>query len=326
MQANAELKSWIGDFERQHAMLERLDAFDERWKKHPIHRAFVERLDSLDGREEILEAALDFMRRFARSPELIAGLIAEAGNDPYFRPPFYSLKSDLYNGLLLLEHEQLSIVLSVIGVDELAAKKSSDREQVTIPFIGSDNAYHFLKAGGATLSIWEAPPVGADFSVGQSSRCRLREQRRMEDGDTLVIDGRSESFSIDHATSDIVYLHAALLKDAAPVTVEYDHETLRYVSASATHEVSSRLQLMATLLRVADRQDAAPAFAELTEKGDFFTRWHVMREFLALDAEAALPCLRRMADSDPHPEVRETARRTLEMIEAGETEDEKCPA
>jgi len=45
-----------------------------------------------------------------------------------------------------------------------------------------------------------------------------------------------------------------------------------------------------------------------------------MRELLALDADAALPPLRRMADRDPHPEVRAAARQTLELFFADEPE------
>jgi hypothetical protein len=36
-----------------------------------------------------------------------------------------------------------------------------------------------------------------------------------------------------------------------------------------------------------------------------------MREFLALDAQLALPHLRTMAESDPHAEVRAAAAETL---------------
>jgi hypothetical protein len=45
-----------------------------------------------------------------------------------------------------------------------------------------------------------------------------------------------------------------------------------------------------------------------------------MREWLALDAAAALPRLRALAD-DPHHEVRAAARATLPLVEA-----RLCPA
>jgi hypothetical protein len=42
-----------------------------------------------------------------------------------------------------------------------------------------------------------------------------------------------------------------------------------------------------------------------------------MRDLLGIDLEAALPRLKRMAARDPHPEVRQAARTTLDHIEAG---------
>ena len=58
----------------------------------------------------------------------------------------------------------------------------------------------------------------------------------------------------------------------------------------------------------------------------FYTRWHVMRELLALDAEAAQPHLVRMAEADPHPEVRAAARQTLDLFfaDAAAPETAQC--
>jgi hypothetical protein len=68
---------------------------------------------------------------------------------------------------------------------------------------------------------------------------------------------------------------------------------------------------------------------ELLKSPHFYTRWHIMREMLALDAEAALPDLQRLAAQDPHPEVRAAARQTLELFfedEPAVQEAEKCHA
>jgi hypothetical protein len=63
-----------------------------------------------------------------------------------------------------------------------------------------------------------------------------------------------------------------------------------------------------------DRGDAIPEITGLLESPHFYTRWHIMREFLAMDAAAALPHLRRMAAGDPHPEVRAAAGQTLALF------------
>jgi HEAT repeat protein len=89
--------------------------------------------------------------------------------------------------------------------------------------------------------------------------------------------------------------------------------------------------MMVSLLRALDREDAFPVFEEALESPHFYTRWHVMREMLALDAEAALPSLRRMAETDPHPDIRAAARQTLDLFftdahAEGEGEGGEAPA
>jgi HEAT repeat protein len=88
--------------------------------------------------------------------------------------------------------------------------------------------------------------------------------------------------------------------------------------------------MMASLLRVMDRADAVPVLREMLASPHFYTRWHIMRELLALDAEAAYPDLKRLAAQDPHPEVRAAARQTLDAFfaeeEAMPPEPIACPA
>jgi HEAT repeat protein len=68
------------------------------------------------------------------------------------------------------------------------------------------------------------------------------------------------------------------------------------------------------VLRAFGRSDAAPLFAAALTDEDFAMRWQVMREFLALDGDAALPHLTALAGADPHPEVRAAAAATLAVL------------
>ena len=145
----------------------------------------------------------------------------------------------------------------------------------------------------------------------------------LNDGDIFALDGRRESFVVDHAESDMVYLHAATPLDSAPLTVEYDSDTFEFAGASSTDEASSRAQMMLTLLRTMDRRDAAPVFESMLSSAHFYTRWAAMRDFLALDCERALPHLQRMAECDEHSEVREAAAETLAILFP---DDQTCKA
>ena len=79
--------------------------------------------------------------------------------------------------------------------------------------------------------------------------------------------------------------------------------------------------MMVSLLRAMEREDALPLIIEeALDSPHFYTRWHIMREMLAMDADAALPSLRRMAAGDPHPDIRAAARQTLDLFFADEPE------
>jgi hypothetical protein len=171
-----------------------------------------------------------------------------------------------------------------------------------------------MKAGGATISFWEAPPITDTFLASQAGKCRLTGRRRLEDGEEIVIDGRYQSFIIEHAESDMLYFQAIARTGAAPLAAEYDSKSLTFIGASSTDEASSRVQMMVSLLRTMERDDALPLIEEALASPHFYTRWHIMRELLAMDADAALPALRRMAANDAHPEVRAAARQTLELF------------
>ena len=86
------------------------------------------------------------------------------------------------------------------------------------------------------------------------------------------------------------------------------------------NEASSRVQMMVSLLRSMERDDAFPLLEAALNNPNFYTRWHIMREMLAMDSEASEPSLRRMAASDPHPEVRAAAQQTLQLFFTGEPE------
>ena len=320
----AALAEWLADREAQRNSYDGVDAAAQRWSVQPLITQLDREVAELEPRtaEALLASARRFMDRTAEIDAMMAELIATSRADPFFRPPFHSLANEVHSGLLLYHHPELSISLGVTGVDMLAAKKTGRSGPASINFAGLTTLLRFVKAGNATVSFWEAPEIGDDFTAEAAGPCRLSGCRRMADGEEIVIDGRRQSFVLEHAESDILTFQAVVRAGCAPVGVEYDSDRLQFIGASSTDEASSRLQLMVSLLRALGREDAFPLFEEALQSPHFYTRWHVMREMLAMDADAALPSLRRMAAEDPHPDVRATAKQTLGMF----FEDEPCPA
>ena len=331
MISSTALAAWLADPEAQRHSYQGVVDCAARWSCHPLMTETERALAELDERtpEAVLEVARAFMDRQGDLDSLMDELIAGSRRDPFFRPPFQPMSSDIHEAFLLYHHPDLSIGLGATGVDMLAAKKAGPRGATSVGFTGVITLFRFLRAGGATLSFWEAPPITELFTAAEAGSARLVERRRIEDGEEIVVDGRHRSFIIDHATSDMIFFQALVRVAAAPVATEYDSKSLALIGASSTDEAASRVQMMVSVLRTMDREDAARLIAEALDSPHFYTRWHIMRELLALDAEVALPRLRRMAASDPHPDVRATAQATLAQFfpeEAAAAGGVQCPA
>lgn len=320
MIAGAALAAWLADRDAQKRAYDGVEACARKWSRHPLMNALERDMTLLQQRTpaSVLQLARDFIDRADELDEMMAEMIALSRADPFFRPPMHPVSSEIHTGLLLYNHPDLSIALGVTGVDMLAAKKSVKNRAASIAFTGVTTLFRYVKAGGATVSFWEAPPIEDDFIASRAGSCRLTGRRRIEDGEEILIDGRYQSFVIEHADSDMLYFQAIVRAGAAPLAAEYDSRTLGFLSASSTDEASSRVQMMASLLRTMEREDALPLLQEALNSPNFYTRWHIMREMLAMDAEAAKPALVRMAESDPHPEVRAAAQQTLQLFFADE--------
>lgn len=323
MEIGPELAAWLSDRARQSASQVCAEEAAARWNDHPLFADLraelgAMRVKTVDG---ILAAAERFMSRGDEIEALLRHLIERAAADPFFVPPLTPVATEINTGYLLFADPNVTIGLGVISVDALAAKRLAGAGATAIPFTGMVTSYRFLKAGGATLSFWEAAGTGPDF-VGDFARsCRMVGRRTIADGEAVLMDGRRQSLVVEQLSSDMLCLQATVQADAATLAIDYSSETLRYIGATSTDEASSRTQMMVTLLRLMDRADALPAIAQALESPHFYTRWHVMREMLALDAEAALPSLRCLAATDPHPEVRFAAVQALSLFFADEQEE-----
>lgn len=329
MIAGERLRAWLDDEDARARSAARVEHFGKAFRNKPELARLEAELNGVGGRSvEALEAARRFLAREETLNDLALAMIEAAREDLFFRPAFRTPLSAVHTGLIFFEHPALSLLLAVMSPDALAAKRVLGEGPTSISFGGQHAVYHFIRSGGAELSFWEAPTSGHGFVAEDNLRCRPVGRRRIADGESLTLDGRRETFVIEHATSDLVYVQALTTLESSPVMVEYDSRSLGFVGASSTDNLCSRVTMMLSLLRLMDRRDAAPLFAELLPGLPFHGRWHAMREFLALDAEAALPPLQDMAVSDPHPEVRVAAAQTLAAFfpETRTREEMPCPA
>ena len=312
-----DLKAWISDRERQRGSLAATDRIAIDWSHGPVHRRFTEAFANLPehSADAVAEAARALLADDSWVDAVVGTLVEAMLEDPFLVPPFRHLDSDIHSGLVVFEDENVSIAAGVSGIGSLAVRKTARRGSGSIGFSGQVGVFKFAKAGGATLSFWEVPAIAAGFTTAAAGRCARTGERSIADGDILVIDGRRQSFVIERAKASLLILQASVKPGRAPVAVEYDHDSGAYVGCSAADDSASRIQMITTLLRKLDYAPAFEVIASFLDHQDFFVRWHVMRELLGIDADAAMPHLKRMAGRDPHPEVRRTARALLDRIE-----------
>jgi hypothetical protein len=311
-----ELREWALGREEQRRARQAVDSFGRRWSDGRHHQRFKSSFAACGGDAEALtNAAHDLLADDEWIEELLGNLSGEMLRNPFMTPHFPSITSDIHTGILIFDDEHGAIVAGVAGVAQLAAKKNVAGRTASINFTGQVNVLKVVKSGGARLSFWEAPRLRDDFAGAEAGRCFKTGERRLDDGEIFVVDGRYQSYIIEHATRDLVVLQVVIKCDQAPVSVEYDAVTHEFVGCSATDDGASRIQMITTLLRRMHCEEAFEVIAEFLDDPRFFVRWHVMRELLGLDAVAALPHLCRLASGDPHPDVRRAAGAALARIQ-----------
>jgi hypothetical protein len=125
MIAGAAFADWLADRDSQRRSLVAVNAFAERWRLQPLMTRLERALADLPERTTgaVLDAAREFLNNTGEIGLFVNQLIAASRKDPYFRPPLAAMMSEIHAGLLLFNNPDLSISLSVTGVDMLAAKK-----------------------------------------------------------------------------------------------------------------------------------------------------------------------------------------------------------
>jgi hypothetical protein len=311
-----ELAAWIGDGERQRQTQSGIDSLAREWRLGPVHQRFTAAMADLpaESSSAVSTAVTALFADDVWVERLIDTLTSALRDDPYFEPPFSSVSSEIHSGILVYEDRHVSIAAGVTTAEALAAKKDVERQAISINFTGFVSVLKFVSAGDAYLSFWEAPVITGGFTAREAGQCRRTGGRQIRDGEILVCDGRFQSYVIEHARSNMVIVQATVKADQAPLLVEYDATSHEYVGCSATDDSSSRIQMITTLLRKLGRVDAFAVIASFLDHADFFVRWHVMRELLGIDPQAALRHLQRMAVADPHPENRAAAAKVLAML------------
>jgi hypothetical protein len=94
----------------------------------------------------------------------------------------------------------------------------------------------------------------------------------------------------------------------------YARETGTPVASLAADPHDARLEAAMRLLRVLGHTAAAPVVASFATHDAHFVRWTAIRHTMGLDPERGVELLRAALD-DPHPHVRNAARKALQRVD-----------
>ena len=280
------------------------------WRESGAYRAILRGLDVGSDPEALAEAA-EAVLAATDWVALLAPLVDSLGAFPFFEPPFRISRDAVRTGAVLIDAPTASISASLLDGKALPSP-------ATTIFPGYITVTRYLRAGGATLRRWEVDPVTQEFSAASAAPCRSLPALALTDGAIIVCDGRTRSQLLGGASGPILTIVATIRAGAAPLIREHRISDGALVRVASADEAASRTEMLLAFLRRSGRTDASARFDAATRDPAFHTRWAAMREWLGLDAAAALPRLAEMAANDLHPEVRTAAGATLARI--------ACPA
>lgn len=278
-----------------------------------LRAAFAD-LDPQDV-DAVAEAARAVLHDADWITPLLAPLIDALSDDPWFEPPLRVTRDRLRTTVELLE-----LPAGVLGATVFnGAALARPSPETTLVSSGRLVVARYAVTNGALLHRWHAGDADARFCAATAPTLTALPPLTLHDGDVVTIDGRTRAHLIEGAGGEVVALTFATRTTG--LVREYARESGRLLRVAATDQDQSRTRLLLTLLRHEGRRDAIDCFEAATHAPAFHLRWAAMREWLALDATSALPRLRSLAATDPHPEVSAVACATLPLVEA-----RLCPA
>ena len=238
--------------------------------------------------------------------------VALCAADPFAMPPLRIFSGGALGGMILAEVPPITLSLIIRPFNQPAPRDPS------VIFSPGHGLTQIVRSGGARVRRYRVALDDAELAGGfrAASAAPLKDigEASLTDGDQIRVDQQCESFNLIPGTGDLVMLQLFVHEQSRVPMREYDPATGRLIRAAAGGRATSFRQMGLAVLRACGRSDAAPLFAAALADNDFAMRWQVMRELLALDPEAALPHLGAMAAGDPHPEVREAAAATMELL------------
>ena len=300
-------------------------AFADGWRRCDAITALTRRFAGDESGEAVARALLSQMEWMGA---LLDAPLAELTVDPLFEAPYRCSRDSARTGAVLYDGPRASISATVVR----ARANSGAAQAGCVVAAGRLSFTRYLGAEGAVIERWFVGRPNDPFIAGEARAARALPPLTLMEGQIVRHDGREEAHRLSGLARDAVMVTIVLRDQTVPLVREYAGDDGRLIRAASLDERPARAVMLLRLLREQGRADAPEVFGAASRDDAFFLRWEAMREWLALDAMAALPRLTEMAAGDPHPEVRGAAATMLARINdrlrdaARPMEVERCPA
>lgn len=304
-------------------------AYAERWRQAGVV-TWLNRCFAQEANAE--RAAGTLLRDLGWLNRLLGGPLAQLADDPWFEAPLRCSRDRARTGAVVYDGPVAQISASVLAARGDGQGASATPAPATLIATGRLVMTRYVHAGGARLTRWSVGAPDDPFVAANAAPARAMPSVPLCDGQVLRHDGRVEAHRLSGQSSDIVMVSILLRHESVAVAREYAVDDGRLLRAAWLDDRPVRSAMLLRLLREMGRADAAPAMEAASRDPAFFLRWEAMREWLAMDAGAAMPRLAEMAEQDPHPQVREAAVAMLRVVHArlasahGEGVTAPCPA
>ncbi len=234
---------------------------------------------------------------------------------PLYKTPMSAFNSGAVTGWLLFENQFVIVVLTVIECVEFTRKMSLATAPQTVKFNSGDEVFNIIRSDeGIVCSKWSAPLITDEQPIKPGMKCKKLSAETYRTGDRIYITGGTEALSYDAVHSTTVGLKIYCRKKRSSVITDFDKHSQEFKQVIAADQRSTRFQLLASLIRSFECDDAYSLIENLIDHPDYFVRWQAARELVALAPKRALPQIERLANKDRNPLVRKSAAQTIEFL------------
>lgn len=293
------------------------DVLSSKSDRNQLPRMIVQDLNQLfsesgdDDRSILVKAPAYFS--LVRIRELLSHEKARFDEGPAYSGSFSGSKTDFYSVLLLAQHRVFSCALLAFDSNALRIRKNSTGRKRTMRISGTASSLSIIK-GRIDYRVWSIRPYDDQTDLALDDiRAELGEVRSIQAGNLLQL-SEFEEVEFLAVSKGAVGVQTRLVNSRTPLSVVCDEATGRIIRTRAIGQEASRLQMLATLLRLQGGVEGFAAIEQLLDDKRHFVRWHAMRELLMLDPARSRPLLEQLASSDAQPAVRRAAVTALSLF------------